>query len=109
MENKENTEAVAHSISARLRGMVHDFNNSVFAAKGFLEEISLDVKEKKYTQSAFDHENFIDMLNTVIRNVERIDQSVVQLKKFAKEELFTQVGVTNPMLPLSPEPVDPQA
>lgn len=109
MENNENSEVVVNTISARLRVMVHDFNNSVFAAKGFLEEISVDVKEKKYTQSAFDHENFVDMLNTVIRNIERIDQSVVQLKKFAKEELFEQVGTPNPDLSPAPEVVEPQA
>jgi hypothetical protein len=95
-ETPENMEEAVLMVSSRLREWIHEVNNALFITKGFLEEISGEVEEKNYLQDSFDHENFIDMLQTVGRSVERIDQNLQKLRRFAKEEIFDGTGVTRP-------------
>jgi len=83
-------------VSARLREWIHEVNNALFITKGFLEEISGEVEEKTYLQESFDHENFVDMVQTVTRSVDRIDTNLQKLRRFAKEELFEMTGVKKP-------------
>ena len=83
-------------VSARLREWIHEVNNALFITKGFLEEISGEVEEKTYLQATFDHENFVDMVQTVTRSVERIDTNLQKLRRFAKEEIFEATGVKKP-------------
>ncbi|BBH53613.1 hypothetical protein [Fluviispira sanaruensis] len=94
MSEMQTPEAIVNMVSLRLREIIHDINNALFVTKGFLEELSDDVKEKKYTDPKFDHENFNDMISTISRNVEKIDQNLIKLRKFAKEEVFEKTGVT---------------
>lgn len=95
-ETPENMDAAVLMVSARLREWIHEVNNALFITKGFLEEISGEVGEKNYLQDSFDHENFLDMLQTVSRSVDRIDLNLQKLRKFAKEELFDSTGVKRP-------------
>lgn len=95
-ETPENMDATVLMVSARLREWIHEVNNALFITKGFLEEISGEVGEKNYLQDSFDHENFLDMLQTVSRSVDRIDLNLQKLRKFAKEELFDATGVKRP-------------
>ncbi|WP_186646840.1 hypothetical protein [Fluviispira vulneris] len=94
MSEMQTPEAIVNMVSLRLREIIHDINNALFVTKGFLEELSDDVKEKKYADPKFDHENFNDMIATISRNVEKIDQNLIKLRKFAKEEVFEKTGVT---------------
>lgn len=95
-ETPESVDGAVLLVSARLREWIHEVNNALFITKGFLEEISGEVEEKNYLQDSFDHENFVDMLQTVERSVERIDQNLQKLRRFAKEEIFDTTGVKRP-------------
>ena len=94
--NVKTSEEVVEMVSVRLREIVHDINNALFVTKGFLEELAEDIKDKKYVQPNFDHENFGDMLATVTRNADKIDANLNILRKFAKEEIFDKSGVPKP-------------
>jgi hypothetical protein len=94
--NVKSPEEVVEMVSVRLREIVHDINNALFVTKGFLEEISEDIRDKKYLTPNYDHENFGDMLATVTRNADKIDQNLNILRKFAKEEIFDKSGVPKP-------------
>ncbi len=89
----ETSENIVKIVSTQLREIVHDMNNALFVTKGFLEELSEDVKSKKYTENGFDHENFADMIDTIIRNVDKFDVNLGKLRKFAKEDIFEKSGV----------------
>lgn len=92
----ESKETTVIMVSGKLREWIHEVNNALFITKGFLEEVLSEVQDKNYLQPGFDHENLVDMLQTVSRNVERMDQNLQKLRKFAKEEIFDQTGVTRP-------------
>ena len=92
----EITETTIVAISTRLREWIHDTNNALFVTKGFLEEVLAEVEERAYAREEFDNENFLDMLQTVIRNVERLDQNLQKLRKYAKEDLFEHTGIQRP-------------
>ncbi|KAB8030002.1 hypothetical protein [Fluviispira multicolorata] len=94
MSDTQTPESIVNMVSLRLRELIHDINNALFVTKGFLEELGEDVTEKKYLDPKFDHENFVDMISTITRNVEKIDQNLIKLRKFAKEEVFEKTGVT---------------
>lgn len=97
MANTVNTpEDVVNMVSTRLREIIHDMNNALFVTKGFIEELSDDVKAKKYLESNYDHENISDMVATISRNAEKIDMNLNKLRKFAKEEIFEKSGVAKP-------------
>lgn len=83
-------------ISQRLREWIHEVNNALFITKGFLEEIESDSKTRAYMKPHFDHENFVDMIDTVLRSVDRIDRNVQKLRKYAREDLFHESGVPRP-------------
>jgi galactokinase/mevalonate kinase-like predicted kinase len=93
MSSPQTPEFIVSMVSQRLRELVHDLNNSIFITKGFIEELSEDITAKRYRESNFDDENFIDMIQTVNRTVEKIDQNLSQLRKFAKEEIFDKSGL----------------
>ncbi len=90
--NQEPQQAVGQ-ISVRLREWIHEVNNALFITKGFLEEIEADAKSKAYLKPHFDHDNFCEMIETVVRSVERLDRNVQKLRKYAKEEVFRENGV----------------
>ena len=94
MSETQTPEIIVNMVSVRLREMIHDINNALFVTKGFLEELSEDITNKQYMKPDFDHENFSDMITTINRNVEKIDQNLVKLRKFAKEEVFEKSGVS---------------
>jgi hypothetical protein len=89
-------ESAILMISTRLREWIHDVNNALFVTKGFLEELNEDIKESRYKDPEYDHENLADMVTTVARNIEKIDQNLAKLRKFAKEEVFDNTGVSRP-------------
>lgn len=89
----EVTEDVINSLSGRLREWVHEVNNAVFVARGFLEEIQEEIQSRNYQKNDFDHENLVDMIETVGRNVERIDTNLQKLRKLAKEDIFVISGL----------------
>jgi hypothetical protein len=92
----EPSESLVPRISVHLREWIHEVNNALFVTKGFLEEIQADVQDKNYESDGFDHENFNDMLKTIVRNVERIDQNLQKLRKYAKQDIFDISGVPPP-------------
>ncbi|NBO38317.1 hypothetical protein EBU99_07015 [bacterium] len=92
---QESQEAVGQ-ISIRLREWIHEVNNALFITKGFLEEIESDAKSRSYLKPNFDHDNFVEMIETVVRSVDRLDRSVQKLRKYAKEEVFRESGVERP-------------
>jgi signal transduction histidine kinase len=93
--SQEPVQAVGQ-ISLRLREWIHEVNNALFITKGFLEEIEADTKSRAYLKPHFDHENFRDMVDTVARSVDRLDRSVQKLRKYAREDVFNDVGVEPP-------------
>lgn len=96
MSQEQTPEAIVNMVSLQLRELIHDVNNALFVAKGFLEELSEDTQSRRYMDPAFDHENFGDMVSTINRNIEKIDTSLGKLRKFAKEEIFEKTGVPKP-------------
>lgn len=91
-ENRENT---ALMVSARLREWIHDVNNALFIAKGYLEELQDEITSQSYLQPDFDHENFAEMIETVARSVGRIDGNLIKLRNYAKDDVFEQAGIKN--------------
>lgn len=91
--NEPTPEEVVNMVSQRLREIIHDMNNALFVTKGFLEELSDDIKAKKYLQSNYDHENIADMITTIARNAQKVDENLSKLRKFAKEEIFEKSGL----------------
>jgi signal transduction histidine kinase len=94
--SQESVQAVGQ-ISLRLREWIHEVNNALFITKGFLEEIESDTNSRAYLKPHFDHENYRDMVETVVRSVERLDRSVQKLRKYAREEVFVESGVESPL------------
>lgn len=94
--SQEPQEAVGQ-ISNRLREWIHEVNNALFITKGFLEEIESDAKSQAYLKPKFDHDNFCEMIETVVRSVDRLDRSVQKLRKYAKEEVFRESGIERPV------------
>lgn len=88
-----NSEEIVILVSHRLREVIHDMNNALFVTKGFIEELSDDIKAKKYLEANYDHENIADMIATIARNAEKVDLNLNKLRKFAKEEIFEKTGV----------------
>lgn len=84
-------------ISHRLREWIHEVNNALFITKGFIEEIESDAKSRSYLKPHFDHDNFLEMIETVVRSVDRLDRNVQKLRKYAREDLFVESGVERPM------------
>lgn len=89
-------EEIVNMVSLHLRELIHDVNNALFVAKGFLEELNEDTQGKRYVDPAFDHENFSDMISTISRNIDKIDKNIVKLRVFAKEEIFNKTGMPKP-------------
>ncbi|MEY3902539.1 MAG: hypothetical protein RL189_1845 [Pseudomonadota bacterium] len=83
-------------ISHRLREWIHEVNNALFITKGFIEEIEADAKSRSYLKPHFDHDNFLEMIETVVRSVDRLDRNVQKLRKYAREDLFVENGVERP-------------
>ncbi|MEN9528154.1 MAG: hypothetical protein RI932_27 [Pseudomonadota bacterium] len=92
---QESRQAVGQ-ISIRLREWIHEVNNALFITKGFLEEIEADAKTRAYLKPHFDHDNFNEMIETVVRSVDRLDRSVQKLRRYAREEVFRETGVDAP-------------
>ena len=90
----QSTEVVVRMVSDRLREIVHDMNNALFITKGFIEELSEEVKEKKYLETNYDHENIADMVSIIARNADKVDENLTKLRKFSKEDIFDETGVT---------------
>ena len=93
--SQEPQEAVGQ-ISIRLREWIHEVNNALFITKGFLEEIESDAKSRSYLKANFDHDNFCEMIETVVRSVDRLDSNVQKLRRYAKDEVFRETGVERP-------------
>lgn len=92
----QNSDLAVGQISHRLREWIHEVNNALFITKGFLEEIEVDAKSRAYLKPHFDHENFVEMIETVARSVDRIDRNVQKLRKYAREDVFSETGVAKP-------------
>ena len=92
IEDRENT---ALMVSARLREWIHEVNNALFIARGYIEELQEEITTKSYIEPAFDHENFVEMIETVARSVTRIDANLTKLRNYAKEDVFEHAGVKN--------------
>jgi len=92
----QNSKVTVGNISHRLREWIHEVNNALFITKGFLEEIEADAKSRAYLKQNFDHDNFLEMIQTVGRSVERIDRNVQKLRKYAREDVFSESGVERP-------------
>jgi hypothetical protein len=93
----QNSNVAVGQISHRLREWIHEVNNALFITKGFLEEIEADSKSRAYLKPHFDHENFLEMIETVVRSVDRIDRNVQKLRKYAKEDVFSENGLERPV------------
>ena len=96
MTEQQTSEVIVNMVSLHLRELIHDVNNSIFVAKGFLDELAEETHGKRYLDPNFDHENFSDLVATINRNIDKIDQNFEKLKKFAKEEIFDKTGVQKP-------------
>jgi prephenate dehydratase len=77
MSQEQTPEAIVNMVSLHLRELIHDVNNALFVAKGFLEELSEDTQSRRYMDPAFDHENFGDMVSTINRNIEKIPYPMI--------------------------------
>jgi hypothetical protein len=84
--------------SKKARQIVHDANNSLFVAKGFVEEIGFVMKNEEYLRPDFNKEEFSLMLNKVVANLDKMGAQLKLLGKFARDDVFEAVGVKNPDL-----------
>ena len=81
-------------ISDKLRDWIHDSNNALFVTKGFMEEICSELQDRTYFNNPdFDHDALWEMLQTVLKNVERLETDLSQLRKYAREDIFTDFGI----------------
>jgi hypothetical protein len=93
MSSPQTPEFIVSFVTQSLRELIHDMNNSIFIARGFIEEIGEEIRSKEYKNETFDDENFSDMISTVERNIHKIDAHLAKLRKFTKEDIFEQSGV----------------
>ena len=77
-------------ISSHLREAVHDINNSLFVAKGFMEELRSDVLHETFLSEDYDLKTFKGMFEAVARNIEKLDHSVQSIRDFAKQGIFKE-------------------
>ena len=75
-------------ISYQLREWVHTASDSLFVAKGFAEDLESEIRNQNYLRDDFDHQDFKAMALAVLRNLEKIDASLNNLRQFAKQEMF---------------------
>lgn len=81
-------------ISQQLREWVHSASDSIFVARGFVEELAQEIRAKDYLKEDFDHESFSRMAEGLLRNIEKIDRNLHNLRRFAKQDIFKAKGDT---------------
>jgi hypothetical protein len=84
-------------VHLHLRKWVHDSNNALFIAKGFLEETMDELGERKAIQNDEENQKMLDSLAAVNRAMVRLEDQVGKLRAFAKEEIFEHTGVAKPL------------
>ncbi len=82
--------------SKQLRVWVHDANNALFVARGFMEEISTVIKEEEYRSPDFDRDDFVQMLEKVAKGLNRAEEQIRNVGVFARKDLFEMAGVKKP-------------
>jgi len=92
----DSSQEIVQEISQNLRHWIHDVNNALFVTKGFLEEIEIEIKDKNYIQPDYDHENLADMVETLSRNVLKMEANLQKLRKYAKEDIFANAQLSVP-------------
>jgi hypothetical protein len=80
------------SISDKLRDWIHDVNNALFVTKGFMEEVCTEVQDRQYLNEEFDHDSFWEMLQTIVKNLDRLEGSVQSLRKYARDDIYKDLG-----------------
>ena len=79
-----------HKISRQLRETIHDMNNALFVMKGFMDELSTDVRQELFRKPDYDCQTFKDMFEAVHRNMQKLDASVQSLRHFARKEIYSE-------------------
>lgn len=89
-------EVLVLEASKQLRGWIHDANNALCVARGFVDELSFVVKGEEYLAPNFDKEDFAQMLEKVNRGLLRAEENVRNIGGFARNDIFTISGVKKP-------------
>ncbi len=83
-------------ISGHLRENIHDINNALFVTKGFVEELSEELKRLESRADESERKLLKEMFDALSRNVTKLDSSIQNLRMFAKhgiyEEPFCRAG-----------------
>ncbi len=82
--------------SKQLRVWVHDANNALFVARGFVEEIATVIKEEEYRSPDFDRDDFMQMIEKVSKGLNRAEEQIRNLSVFARKDIFEMAGVKKP-------------
>ncbi len=90
-----NDERVVEA-SKKLRAWIHDANNALFVARGFVDEISFVIKGEEYLAADFDKADFLQMLEKIGRGLVRAEENVRNIGGFARDEMFEISGVKKP-------------
>jgi hypothetical protein len=90
------SDEVVTWVHLHLRKWCHDANNALFIAKGYLEEV-LDERAAAEVQPAATGDlNSAEALSAVIRAMARLEDQVLKLRHFAKDEIFDHTGLPKP-------------
>jgi hypothetical protein len=84
------------NLGEKARKSVHDANNSLFVAQGFLDEIVLVIKGGEHLKPGFNKEEFLSMLDKVLMNLNKVGLQLKDLGQFARVDHFESLGEKNP-------------
>ena len=90
-------EEIVKWVHLHLRKWCHDSSNALFIAKGFLEEVLDDLNQRKTESKDEEVNKTLDSLAAVVRAMTRLEDQVLKLRYFAKDEIFDHTGVTRPL------------
>lgn len=83
--NAQSGKDMSINANQKVREWLHSASNALFIARGFLEELECEVHESN--NATIDSQNVLKTLQAVLRNVDKIDSSLQNLRQFAKQEL----------------------
>jgi hypothetical protein len=82
--------------SKKLRVWVHEANNALFVARGFMEEIGTVIKEEEYRSPDFDRDDLVQMFEKVSKGLMRAEEQIRNVGTFARKDIFEMADVKKP-------------
>ncbi len=89
----DNIHEFAENISKNIRKMIHDANNSLFVAKGFVEEVVEELEDgiESDNVSSESVTEAKEMLDTAFKHLGKLENIISTLQTYVKVDIFTDI------------------